>query len=96
MILNLEQNELVDWFRVFADLERQGYSVRRVSVEIDIAHSTLWGWKNGSQAKLEDAMKLLALWMKITRKSVDAIPTHNRYAVAMPLNVRESDQNPNQ
>lgn len=72
--LSLGQDEMIDWFRVFIDLKKSGYSLNRVSREIGIAPGTIKGWKSGSRPKFEDALLLIALWVSATEKNTEQLP----------------------
>lgn len=72
----------VDWFRVFADLERHGKTLLQIDRETGIKRTTLIGWRlYGSQAKLEEGLKIIRYWMKITKKPINQLPIEHKFKV---------------
>lgn len=66
----------IDWNRILLELSNRGYSVRMISVEIDIPRSTLDGWKNipNTEPRYRDGRRLIALWCEVTGRSETEIP----------------------
>ena len=71
-----DRSSLIDWGMVFIDLSARGYSMRMVSIELDIPLATLAGWKNipGTDPKYTDAKRLIALWCDVTGKQESGLP----------------------
>ena len=69
----------IDWFRVIVDLERSGYSFTSIATVIDVARSTIIGWKQGAAPRWEDGECLLDLWMTVTKNGRDGLPVISRY-----------------
>lgn len=67
------------WFRVFVDLKMKQWSPQRIEKELDIARSTMLGWRAGASPKHEDGELLIALWQEVTGKTRESLPTEKRY-----------------
>lgn len=68
--------ERIDWWQVFADLNRRGYSVARIAAEIEIPRTRMDGWKNipGTRPRFEDGMALARLWCDVLNLPLDSLP----------------------
>lgn len=73
-------DEKVDWFRVIADLERQGYGATLVALSIATPKTTLLGWKQGSRPRFEEGDRLIALWCRVTGNGRETVPKVSRYS----------------
>lgn len=65
----------VDWFRVLADLQRCGMSLRAVSRRAGVAYKRLYGvWRGETQdLRHADGESVLRIWAKtVQRDMVDA------------------------
>jgi hypothetical protein len=72
--------ERVDWFRIIVDLERHGYRHADMSAAIDVAKSTLVGWKAGSRPAYDEGERLVLLWCMVMRNGRDSVPKVDRYS----------------
>ncbi|MGK3113594.1 hypothetical protein [Pantoea sp. ME81] len=63
-----------DWFRVLSDISRAGYSLQKIAYELDVATSTLVGWKQGAIPRHHTGEALIAIWMRITGLERDQLP----------------------
>lgn len=53
----------VDWFRVLADLKKNGWSLCEVSRYLDVGNSTVTAWYNGdSEPRHKNGDMLISLW----------------------------------
>lgn len=66
----------VDWFRVLADMQRCGMSLRQVSSRTGVTRWRIYEVWRGSTPDLRhaDGEKLLALWCKHTRRQREQAP----------------------
>lgn len=83
--IGLDIQARIDWFRVIVDLERKGWTPRRISdhPEVDIPRSTLVGWKLGNgRPKFEEGLRVILLWSEVCEKTAGDVPTYNPYAPA--------------
>jgi hypothetical protein len=69
----------ISWFRVFSDLKVKGWSLYRIEDELDIAKSTLNGWKAGAEPKHYDGETIISLWVIVTGKAREELPKERRY-----------------
>lgn len=67
--------QLVDWFRIIVDLDREGYGATIAALSIDAPKSTLLGWKQGSRPRYEEGCRLIDLWARVLKKGRDQVPT---------------------
>ena len=65
----------VDWLRVLADLRHLGMTDLEVGKRIGVPRRTVAGWKNGGEPRFGDGMALARLWMAMTGKTLDGLPT---------------------
>lgn len=70
----------VDWFRIIVQLKDDGYSLYSVSHFTEIPKSTLIGYKQGSQPKYHEGVRLLRFWAQVTRSNQDDAPTINPFS----------------
>ena len=65
----------VDWFRVMAELQAKGYSVTAVSAAIDVAKSTVMGWRIlDAEPRHSDGERLVGLWCQVMDQPREALP----------------------
>lgn len=69
----------VNWFRVLVDLERNGYGATATATALNVAKSTLLGWKNGSRPGYEEGDRLLQLWGLVTGNGREMVPMISRF-----------------
>lgn len=55
----------VDWFRLLAQLKREGYSLYSVSHFTEITRMKLVGYKQGAEPKYHDGKRLLEFWVQV-------------------------------
>lgn len=70
-VLNIQK---IDWFRVLSDISRAGYSLQKIAYELDVATSTLVGWKQGAVPRHHTGEALIAIWMRITGLEREQLP----------------------
>lgn len=70
----------IDWFRLIVDLDYHGYGPTTVSLSIDVAKTTLLGWKQGSRPRYEEGDRLIDLWVRVTGNGRETVPRVNRYS----------------
>ncbi|AYR26906.1 hypothetical protein RC54_03910 [Herbaspirillum rubrisubalbicans] len=68
----------IDWFNVFADLKRAGWSMYRIDEQLNISKSTLMGWKEGAEPKHFDGERLIQLWTDVTGQKREQLPVERR------------------
>ena len=62
-MIEFGKNERVDWFQMFVDLERKGFSLEAVSRLVNIPRTTLHDYKQDtSRPKFEEGLRIIALW----------------------------------
>ncbi|AZS49325.1 hypothetical protein DM558_00375 [Entomomonas moraniae] len=64
----------VDWFRVICELDDCKYDIQKISESIEIAYTTIHGWKMGTEPRHADGERLIKLWCKVTGKSRKDLP----------------------
>lgn len=69
----------VDWFRLLADLEREGFSNLSVAEQIDVPRSSLSTYKDGSEPSHVVGEKLIVFWRSCTTRSREELPMVRRY-----------------
>lgn len=70
----------VDWFRVLIDLEQRGFHPQVVSDAINVARSTILGWRNShAEPGHTDGERIIDLWCRVT----------GRARINLPLNLSE-------
>lgn len=69
----------ISWFRLFADMKAEGWSLYDIENELGIAKSTLTGWKDGVEPKHADGERLIEFWCMVTAKQRAELPTEPRY-----------------
>jgi hypothetical protein len=70
----------IDWFRLIVELKNEGYSLSSVSHFTEISKSSLVGFKQGSQPKYHDGVRLLKFWAQATCSSQADAPTINPFS----------------
>ena len=78
MALKLPDLDPVCWPAVLADLCGGRISSHAIARSLDIPRSTLRGWLDGAQPGHADGERVLVLWMQITGKPRELIPTEGR------------------
>lgn len=68
----------IDWFRIIADLQRAGFSLRDIHEHTDIPHPTLLAWGQGTEPRHSAGEKLLAFWAAATGNARDDAPLCDR------------------
>jgi hypothetical protein len=76
----LDTSLRVDWFSIFDDLKRQGFSLYEVEMRISVPKATLHGWKSGAEPKYCEGERLLWLWSEVTRRPRESAPKISRYS----------------
>lgn len=64
----------VDWFAVLTDLKRCGLASLQAARQIEVPHSTVMGWKEGSEPKHADGERLIDLWIAVTGRNRHQLP----------------------
>lgn len=64
----------IDWFRVITEVLRCGHSIQSTADAIDVARTTLIGWKQGAEPRYSEGERLVLLWCKISGESRDKVP----------------------
>ncbi|RZI78780.1 MAG: hypothetical protein EOP38_27075, partial [Rubrivivax sp.] len=60
---SIRPNARIDWFRVLVDLKQAGLSSAAVAAAVNVAKSTVIGWKNlDAEPRYQDGEALLLLW----------------------------------
>lgn len=79
-MLEFSEDEHIDWFRVFIDLERSGVSMVKASSELNIPRSTLMGYKNYfARPRFEEGLKILRFWSVTCSRELEELPTCKLY-----------------
>ncbi len=75
--------QVVDWFRMLADLLKAGKPRSAVSRETGIPISTLRGWwLHESEPRHSHGEQLIRYWCRVTGKGRDSVPQRRRYSRA--------------
>jgi len=69
----------ISWFRLFAELKANGWSLYRIVGHLGVSKSTLIGWKMGVEPKHADGERLIELWLEVTGKHRGELPSERRY-----------------
>lgn len=64
----------VDWFRVLADLQRAGFSLKMLHELTGIPRSTLGGYRTGSEPGHYRGEQLLAFWCAAMKRERHEVP----------------------
>lgn len=64
----------IDWFRVITMVLRGGYSIQSAADAIDVARTTLIGWKQGAEPRYSEGERLVLLWCQVTGLERSALP----------------------
>lgn len=67
----------IDWFRVFTDLDRAGYSLRMVSATLNLPHETLRAQRDGCEPRYQTGEAITALWCRVKQRPLDDLPRIN-------------------
>lgn len=73
-----------DWFRVLADLRSVGWTEVDVATRLEVARSTLRGWKSGHEPSHYDGSRLLLLYQDITGRQL--IPVTDPFGASESIN----------
>ena len=77
---DLPEGFKVDWFRIITQLDREGQNVPRIAERTGIPECRIKGWKlHGYSVKLEDALRMIKLWLAITRNTIEQLPIERDY-----------------
>lgn len=68
------ETQRIDWFRVITDVLRNGYSIQRAADEINVARTTLIGWRQGAEPRYSEGERLVLLWCKSTDSEREDLP----------------------
>jgi hypothetical protein len=63
-----------DWFRILVDLQYAECPTADVAAYLHIPLGTVRGWKDGSEPKHCDGVRLLELWQAITGRGYEDRP----------------------
>lgn len=69
-----------NWFRLLADLKRSGVSLYDVASLINVSHTTVLRWGEGSEPRHADGEALIMLWMEKTGNTRERVPRIYIYA----------------
>lgn len=66
----------IDWFRVFVQLERAGYTTRQIALLLDMSHGWIDHLKNspGAEPRHDVGCLLLELWSEATDMPTHEVP----------------------
>ena len=70
----------VDWFRLLDQLKDEGYSLYDVAFFTEIPKSTLIGYKNGSQPRYHDGLRMIQFWSEATGQPIAEVPTVSQFS----------------
>lgn len=73
----------IDWFRVITMVLRGGYSIQGAADAIEVARTTLIGWKQGAEPRYSEGERLVLLWCEVTgldRASLPMVATSDWWA----------------
>lgn len=80
----------VDWFKVLNGLNRAGYTMQKIADEIDVAKSTLLGWKQGSELRHSTGEALIELSSSVLshdRSQLPFITCKSRFMLRSPATI---------
>lgn len=72
--MNSRQVPRIEWFKVLVELQNHNLPVESVAKHIEVAKSTVLGWKQGAEPRHGDGELLLALWEHVTGRSRTTAP----------------------
>lgn len=75
----VKPDEKIDWFRVIVELERSSYQHNAIATFVGVSRRAVGAWKAGSSPRYEDGDLLIALWLQVTGKPREAVPTVSRF-----------------
>lgn len=64
-----------DWFRIIDDISRAGITLRDMADDLEVAKSTLLGWKQGAEPAHHTGEALLDFWSHVTGRGRDEAPS---------------------
>lgn len=64
----------IDWFRVITMVLRGGYSIQTAADTINVARTTLIGWKQGAEPRYTEGERLVSLWCRAMRRDRSKLP----------------------
>lgn len=66
---------MIDWFRVFADINRCGVALARIADTLDIPYMRLYRARAGTHdLRHADGERVLAIWCDMTRRGRAQVP----------------------
>nr|MBA2817026.1 hypothetical protein [Candidatus Pantoea persica] len=68
------QSVKVDWFQVITDLTRTGCSLQQIADDIQVAKSTLLGWKQGAEPGHAAGEALIPYWRTVLARRRCELP----------------------
>ena len=69
----------IDWFQVINDLGRRGFPLQLIADSVDVAKSTVHGWKQGAEPKHGDGERLIAFWCRASGRDRGDLPMIGRF-----------------
>lgn len=64
----------IDWFRVITMVLRGGYSIQTAADTINVARTTVIGWKQGAEPRYTEGERLVSLWCRAMRRDRSKLP----------------------
>ena len=58
----------IDWFRVFVDLDRRGYTLGIVGATLAIPYGKLHYWRAGSEPRHQEGEAIVSLWARVMQR----------------------------
>jgi hypothetical protein len=69
----------IDWWMILDQLTKAGHPPKKVCFILELAPSTLSGWKNeAKEPRHYDGERLITLWIDVTGKGRDQLPITHR------------------
>lgn len=79
-MIKLNQDERIDWFRVFVELRQAGIKAREAARRLDIPHSTLQGYRSyEAEPRFKQGLKILQFWAAETNQELSDVPVYDYY-----------------
>jgi hypothetical protein len=70
----------INWFRVLDDIIRQeSGSLKQAGRELDVPRATLMAWRDGVEPRHADGERLIAYWVRVTKRERSDLPIEPRY-----------------
>ena len=66
---------MINWFAVICELQKNGVSARKIGRIIGCSNQTVCNWRDGQQPRYGDGKKLVDLWILITGRHENELPT---------------------